>query len=107
MSKKAGRLAKYVTEPLPCPFCGSVAQMTITDYEDCSGWKMECDEFECSGSGPERDTEARAIAAWNKRFNRKDSADIKFTVDVAQAVIEVTIVDGKANVVTRKRVSEP
>jgi len=47
----------------PCPWCGE----TATADPGCgSTWHIQCDATACLASGPDRDTQAEAIAAWNK-----------------------------------------
>lgn len=47
----------------PCPFCGGEAD--LLDTLPSGGCWCRCDE--CSSDGPSGDTEADAIAAWNRR----------------------------------------
>ena len=47
----------------PCPFCGGEAE---TDFIAGYSYRIECWVLGCC-SGPMRETEAEAIAAWNKR----------------------------------------
>ena len=54
---------------LPCPFCGGV-QIEAFHYIDRgwgASWHVECVAEECGNSTCHHDTEATAIAAWNKR----------------------------------------
>lgn len=55
-----------------CPFCGSAA-MALKDWQGF--WAVRCNNdgtlgkevVPCNAAGPERPTEAEAIAAWNRR----------------------------------------
>lgn len=54
---------------LPCPFCGGV-QIEAFHHIDRgwgASWHVECVAEECGNSTCHHDTEATAIAAWNKR----------------------------------------
>jgi Lar family restriction alleviation protein len=54
---------------LPCPFCGGV-QIEVFHHIDRgwgASWHVECVAEECGNSTCHHDTEATAIAAWNKR----------------------------------------
>ena len=54
---------------LPCPFCGGV-QIEAFHHIDRgwgASWHVECVAEECGNSTCHHDTEAAAIAAWNKR----------------------------------------
>ena len=54
---------------LPCPFCGGV-QIEAFHHIDRgwgASWHVECIAEECGNSTCHHDTEATAIAAWNKR----------------------------------------
>ena len=54
---------------LPCPFCGGV-QIEAFHHIDRgwgASWHVECIADECGNSTCHHDTEATAIAAWNKR----------------------------------------
>lgn len=53
----------------PCPFCGGV-QIEAFHHIDRgwgASWHVECVAEECGNSTCHHDTEATAIAAWNKR----------------------------------------
>lgn len=53
-----------MTEPKlkPCPFCGSEDLKAFIPYVRC---------LACFATGPERLTQAEAIAAWNQRANEE------------------------------------
>ena len=57
------------TELMPCPFCGSEAQMTLRNIGDSGEdfWSVECFNPECGCDFCLYYTEAEAIAAWNTR----------------------------------------
>lgn len=48
---------------LPCPFCGSAAQMGIT----LIGFVTTCSRRRCGANGPMRSTALAADKAWNSR----------------------------------------
>lgn len=56
--------------PGPCPFCGTSA--TAEFYED-GGWCVACDDPNCAIMDDTYETEAEAIAAWNRRATPPDS----------------------------------
>ena len=52
----------------PCPFCGEPASSGFAKYCDCHGMKsgeVSCDS--CGAKIDHRDSEAEAIADWNRR----------------------------------------
>jgi Lar family restriction alleviation protein len=53
----------------PCPFCGS-SDVHIVAGDKCDEWGT-C--VNCGADGPFRDTEAQAIAAWNRRDGKGGS----------------------------------
>ena len=56
------RQEKKPTDLKPCPFCGS---REVELYHAIVGWFVEC---KCCGStGPERDADSAASAAWQER----------------------------------------
>lgn len=68
---------------LPCPFCGGV-QIEAFHHIDRgwgASWHVECVAEECGNSTCHHDTEATAIAAWNKRQPTQSDA-------LREAVIE-------------------
>jgi len=51
---------------LPCPFCGSSSlTISVIDANEINGRIIECEH--CEGRGPEKTTDAKAVAAWNRR----------------------------------------
>lgn len=48
----------------PCPFCGGRAILVFSFY---GASVVRCERQRCLSSGPERATDAGAIAAWNRR----------------------------------------
>ena len=52
-----------------CPFCGSPAKMSHTNFIYCADTVNCCAQMESGDSGD--DTESLTIAAWNKRANAK------------------------------------
>lgn len=56
-----GLLMPTTVQPLPCPWCLSAAFVA----KSVSYW-VECDNVHCHVDGPMADTEADAIAAWNR-----------------------------------------
>lgn len=54
---------------LPCPFCGGVQIKAFHHIDRGWGasWHVECVAEECGNSTYHHDTEAAAIAVWNKR----------------------------------------
>lgn len=53
---------------LPCPFCGGPAQVAIIDFGDGSSiYYGECINAECCVAFDSSDTEAEAVAKWNRR----------------------------------------
>ena len=61
---------------LPCPFCGGV-QIEAFHHIDRgwgASWHVECVAEECGNSTCHHDTEATAIAAWNKRQTTQSDA---------------------------------
>lgn len=53
-----------MSELLACPFCGGEAR--IFALQIGKGWRVVCSKPFCA-QGPNGDTEAEAIAAWNSR----------------------------------------
>lgn len=63
---------------LPCPFCGGV-QIEAFHHIDRgwgASWHVECVAEECGNSTCHHDTEAAAIAAWNKRQPTQSDAQL-------------------------------
>ena len=50
-------------EPLHCPDCGPVEGQAVIS---CNGEQFYV-ETKCGRAGPDADTEAEAVAAWNRR----------------------------------------
>ncbi len=48
----------------PCPFCGAAVYHVATAYGKIY---IRCPHTLCDVRGPHRQTEAKAIAAWNRR----------------------------------------
>ncbi len=63
---------------LPCPFCGGVHIEAFHHLDRGWGatWHIECVADECGNSTCHHDTEAAAIAAWNKRQPTQSDAEI-------------------------------
>ena len=55
-------------ELLPCPFCGSPAELIISRS---SSWGL-CTSLRCYSAGPRRATPLQAARAWNTRQALKD-----------------------------------
>ena len=55
-----------MTELLPCPFCGSEADIVV--YGATGEHTVEC--LECGAEGATEYDEAKAIEAWNTRIER-------------------------------------
>ena len=53
----------------PCPFCGGRAILVFSFY---GASVVRCERQRCLSSGPERATDAGAVAAWNRRTEAKD-----------------------------------
>jgi len=54
--------------PLPCPFCNGAAHSGYAKFNDDAGW-CGCESVDCPGWGAcaQHQTEADAVAAWNRR----------------------------------------
>ena len=50
---------------LPCPFCGQSVNLEAGE-DPATCWFVAC-RGACGTEGPERDSKAEAIAAWNRR----------------------------------------
>jgi len=64
---RKGGFTRYdpaASELKPCPFCGGEAR--IFALQIGKGWRVVCSKPFCA-QGPNGDTEAEAIAAWNTR----------------------------------------
>lgn len=66
---------QIVTELLPCPFCGATNDgfhISVTVSHNLAGavagHMVECDQ--CASFGPDKPSEAEAIAAWNHRLQQ-------------------------------------
>lgn len=55
-----------MTDFLPCPFCGGAAWLSRVEYATGPSFFCACVEEDCV-EGPERKSQAEAIAAWNQR----------------------------------------
>ena len=69
---------------LPCPFCGGV-QIEAFHHIDRgwgASWHVECVAEECGNSTCHHDTEATAIAAWNKR--QPTQSDVERAAEVTE-----------------------
>jgi Lar family restriction alleviation protein len=55
-----------VGELLPCPFCGSKAELKETDL---GGYILWCTNYDCYVHGMHSHNKDEVIAAWNKRAN--------------------------------------
>lgn len=72
-------------KPLPCPFCGSPAGEIVHHFHpmiERDGTITEARSVQCSqmykaclGNGPIEDSEAKAIAAWNRRASLSPTAE--------------------------------
>ena len=80
-----------VSALLPCPFCGNLPEVypqrtnsnALGDY-----YAVWCRE-PCQATGPERHTEAEAIAAWNQRATPEPAGDlVERVADAWQELIE-------------------
>jgi Lar family restriction alleviation protein len=60
---------------LPCPFCGVSPFAPIYDDWPINKHFVICDE--CATEGPHADTEAEAIAAWNRRAPSAAEAEMR------------------------------
>lgn len=59
----------------PCPFCGGDGHITgcetsVLRHEDYVSWIVECEK--CGAGTVEYDSEEKAVAAWNRRFENAD-----------------------------------
>lgn len=57
-----------LTELLPCPFCGGEADTMTPEADDMRAATVMC--MGCYCTGKECETEAQAIAAWNRRASQ-------------------------------------
>ena len=59
--------------PLPCPFCNGAAHSGYAKFNDDAGW-CGCESVDCPGWGAcaQHQTEADAVAAWNRRATEAD-----------------------------------
>ena len=51
---------------LPCPFCGGQAELLSAELRETHDAMIECSQ--CETTGPTSETDAEAIAAWNRRI---------------------------------------
>ena len=75
---------------LPCPFCGGV-QIEAFHHIDRgwgASWHVECVAEECGNSTCHHDTEATAIAAWNKRQPTQSDA-LKAAGDAIRGLLDI------------------
>jgi len=54
----------------PCPFCGEKDEIRHGDRRGTRWAMMYCDE--CGATGPDAETDADAITAWNRRHGETD-----------------------------------
>lgn len=68
-----------VTALEPCPFCGKDERLAVVRVmHGLEWWGVECN---CNASGPQGDTEAGAIEAWNTRHNTRPLPDQEAVID--------------------------
>lgn len=61
-------------ELLPCPHCGSAARLDKWDRQPGHLYSVNCSSDDC---GIAVDTEAEAVAAWNRRAPVQAEAELK------------------------------
>lgn len=54
---------RELVEPMPCPWCGDAKPGVL---ESCGDPFVMCPSTACNANGPECETRAEAIAAWNR-----------------------------------------
>lgn len=90
------------TTLLPCPFCGSPNVKPCYVRRGRQVHCVACDAFgppaRHHAGKPSRDTDDRAIAAWNRRAVRMITTSGNFTkpADTKSALVEVTGAGGEA-----------
>lgn len=72
-----------LTELLPCPFCGGEADTMTPEADDMRAATVMC--MGCYCTGKECETEAQAIAAWNRRASQAVPAPSDHLVSVGKA----------------------
>ena len=76
----------YVSELLPCPFCGS-DEVFVSRAVQGSSWVV-CENLHCSALGPMQPTPAEAAAAWNSRARlRTGEASGARPTDVPESMV--------------------
>ncbi len=65
-----GNSVENAPEPMPCPFCGSVADQLVVERwssEDDPDASHHAECLKCGCNGPQRDTPLAAAEMWNGR----------------------------------------
>lgn len=57
----------------PCPFCGNTRP--FWDYSGPTYWQVCCNEWGCQASTLLADSEAEAIARWNRRPSQPEEGE--------------------------------
>lgn len=79
-----------LTELLPCPFCGGEADTMTPEADDMRAATVMC--MGCYCTGKECETEAQAIAAWNRRASQAAPAhEDDLAVDRFAAVMKAKL----------------
>lgn len=69
-------------EPLPCPFCGSDPMPDFCSTNDGPAYSFHCQSKDCPAwPNAQGETEAEAIAAWNRRTPPAGQSDFQTRVD--------------------------
>ncbi len=68
------RREEEAKKPLPCPFCGSPAELYKTQKGDMIG--IQCSTHKCGVNtlGPHRKTEEEVVQVWNKRWKNESAS---------------------------------